>query len=58
MTHRRGEPGDGEQEGGRRSKVLFSEDEFGRVGGWGVAGPGRKGLGSGLCGDSRLESKR
>lgn len=58
MTHRRVEPGDGGQERGRKSKVLFSEDESSRVSGCGLAGPEGKGLGSGLCGDSKLESKR
>lgn len=47
--------------GGRREAgdpKSYFPDESGRVDGWGLAGPGRKGLVSGLCGDSRLESKR
>lgn len=39
-------------------QVLFCEHESGRMGGWGFAITKREGLGSGLCGDSRLEIKR
>lgn len=36
----------------------FSEDESGRMAGWGLAVTGREGLGFELCGGSRFESKR
>lgn len=43
---------------GRGPKSHFSEDESDKLAGWGLTVIGRKGLGFGLCSDSRLESKR
>ena len=52
---------DGRRTGGRYPKSHFSEVErmkSGRMAGWGLALTEREGLGFGLCGDSRSDSKR